>query len=137
MEKQMPDEKTLRALMGQEKYAAFAAAAAMIEDSYEMETLWGPGGKAGPYELKYRRGGKTLCAFYPRENSFGFMMIFGRAEREKFEAMREEFSAETQRVYDEAHTYRDGKWVMFESPAEEHLAEMKRLLAIKRRPNRK
>ncbi|SCJ79297.1 Protein of uncharacterised function (DUF3788) [uncultured Clostridium sp.] len=137
MEKQMPDEKTLRALMGQEKYVAFAAAAAMIEDSYEMETMWGPGGKAGPYELKYRRGGKTLCALYPREGGFGFMVIFGRAEREKFEAQRDAFSIWTQQVYDEATTYHDGKWMMFESPAGEHLAEMKRLLAIKRRPNRK
>ena len=57
---------------------------ALIDEKYEMERLWNKGGKAWTYEYKYRRGGKTLCALYARENCIGFMIIFGKDERAKF-----------------------------------------------------
>ena len=41
----------------------------------------------------------------------GFMIIFGKDERVKFEEIRETLSDPVCRQYDEATTYRDGKWV--------------------------
>ena len=102
-----------------------------------MERLWNPGGKAWNYEYKYRRGGKTLCALYAREHCIGFMLIFGKTEREKFEADRKNFSQAVQRVYDEAQTHRDGKWVMFTLEDTSMFEELIRLLQMKRKPNRK
>ena len=78
---------------------------------------------------KYRRGGKTLCAFYARESCVGFMVILGKEERLKFEADRASYSEAVQRIYDETKTYHDGKWMMFD--------DFMRLLQIKRKPNRK
>ncbi len=68
---------------------------------------------------------------------FGFMIIFGKAEREKVEAIRNDLSSETQRIYDEATTYHDGKWVMFELTDISLFSDMQKLLNIKRKPNRK
>ena len=45
-----------------------------------MDCLWDKGGKAWKYEYKYRRGGKTLCVLYARENCVGFMIILGKTE---------------------------------------------------------
>lgn len=42
------------------------------------------------------------------------MIIFGKDERAKFEAERNNYSEQVQKIYDEAQTYHDGKWVMFE-----------------------
>lgn len=42
------------------------------------------------------------------------MIIFGKDERAKFESVRDTLSNAVRRQYDEAKTYRDGKWVMFE-----------------------
>ena len=42
------------------------------------------------------------------------MIIFGKDERIKFEDIRGTLSDAVCRQYDEAKTYRDGKWVMFE-----------------------
>ena len=64
-------------------------------------------GKKCKYEYKYRMGGKTLCALYAKENSFGFMIILGEGERNKFEMQRELFG------------------------------DIERLLQIKRKPDRK
>ena len=89
------------------------------------------------YEYKYRRGGKTLCALYARENCIGFMVVFGQEERAKFEASRDGYSKETQKVYDEAQTYRDGKWIMFEPKDTSLFDDFIKILSIKRKPNKK
>ena len=127
----------LTALVGEPLYEIWGNLCALIEDKYDMERIWGKGGKAWTYEYKYRRGGKTLCALYARENAIGFMIIFGKHEREKFEQMRGDFSEKVQNIYDEAKTYHDGKWVMFEPVEPELFEDFMKRLAIKRRGNRK
>ena len=109
----------------------------MIDEKYEMERLWNTGGKAWTYEYKYRRGGKTLCALYARENCVGFMIILGKGERSKFETDRETYSKEVQEVYDSAQTYHDGKWIIFEPVDASLFQDFIKLLEIKRKPNKK
>lgn len=137
MLKRIPDQAEMSELLGTELYDLWLKLCAAIDEKYEMEHLWNNGGKEWLYEYKYRRGGKTLCALYARENCVGFMVIMGKAEREKFEAFRPELSKEIQKLYDEAETYHDGKWIMFMPKDLSLLTDYIRLLEIKRRPNRK
>lgn len=65
------------------------------------------------------------------------MIIFGKEERKKFEAARESFSKEIQEVYDNATTYHDGKWMMFDLNDSSFFDDFVKLLAIKRKPNKK
>ena len=65
------------------------------------------------------------------------MIILGKDERAKFEQERGRYSKEVQRIYDEAQTYHDGKWMMFEPVDAALFDDFTRLLNIKRRPNRK
>lgn len=133
---QIPTPKTLENLIGKELYNVWTSLCQLIEQKYNMEQLWNYGGKAWKYEYKYRRGGKTLCALYAREQTFGFMVILGKDERAKFELQREAFSNETLKTYDEATTFHDGKWIMFELKDASLFSDMERLLSIKRKPNR-
>ena len=133
----IPDGEELTALVGKPLYDVWKKLCALIDEKYEMERLWNSGGKAWTYEYKYRRGGKTLCALYARENCVGFMIILGKDERLKFEANRESYSKEVQEKYDEAQTYHDGKWIMFEPVDTSLFHDFIRLLQIKRKPNRK
>lgn len=137
MIERIPDSEEMSALIGQPLYDVWQELCAAIDEKYDMECLWNKGGKAWTYEYKYRRGGKTLCALYARENCIGLMIIFGKAEREEFEADRENFSEKVQKIYDEAKTYHDGKWVMFEPVDTSLFDDFIRLLSIKRKPNRK
>lgn len=134
---QIPASEVIESLIGKELYQIWKALCLLIEQKYEMERLWNSGGKKWKYEYKYRRGGKTLCALYAKENSFGFMVILGKGERDKFEMQRELFSLEVQMLYDEAITYHDGKWIMFELKNTGLFSDIERLLQIKRLPNRK
>ncbi len=133
----IPGTEEMTALVGENLYDVWQKLCAAIEEKYDMECLWNSGGKAWTYEYKYRRGGKTLCALYAREGCVGFMIIFGKDERAKVEAARESLSEEVQRIYDEAKTYHDGKWVMFEPLDTAMFDDFLQLLAIKRKPNRK
>lgn len=133
----IPGKEEMTALVGQPLYEVWQQLCAVIDEKYEMERLWNKGGKAWTYEYKYRRGGKTLCALYARENCIGFMIIFGKEERAKFEAGRNNYSESVQKIYDEAKTYHDGKWVMFEPVDTSMFEDFILLLGIKRKPNKK
>ena len=111
---QIPTPETLEALTGKELYDLWTSLHQLIEQKYNMEQMWNHGGKKWTYEYKYRRGGKTLCALYAKEQTIGFMVILGKDERTKFESMREMFSNAAQKIYDETTTFHDGKWLMFE-----------------------
>ncbi|QOX62401.1 DUF3788 domain-containing protein [Anoxybacterium hadale] len=130
-----PTKEEMVCLIGQPLFDVWNALCERIESRYEMDRFWNHGGKKWTYEYKYRRGGKTLCALYAKENVFGFMIIFGKEEREKFEEARSDYSLEVQKIYDDATTYHDGKWVMFELTDTSLFSDMEKLLRIKRKPN--
>ena len=133
---QIPTPETLEALTGKELYDLWTSLHQLIEQKYNMEQMWNHGGKKWTYEYKYRRGGKTLCALYAKEQTIGFMVILGKDERTKFESMREMFSNAAQKIYDETTTFHDGKWIMFELKDTSLFNDIERLLSIKRKPNR-
>ena len=132
----IPDAEEMTALVGPPLFEVWIKLCAAIDKKYDMECLWNKGGKAWTYEYKYRRGGKTLCSLYAKENCVGFMIIFGKDERVKFEADRENYSKKVQKIYDESQTYHDGKWVMFEPVDTSLFDDFIRLLNIKRKPNK-
>lgn len=133
----IPDENDMIALIGQSLYDVWQKLCAAIDEKYDMDCIWNSGGKAWTYEYKYRRGGKTLCSLYARENCIGFMVILGKDERAKFEAAQNNYSEHVQKIYDETKTYHDGKWLMFEPIDTSLFGDFLQILAIKRKPNRK
>lgn len=133
----IPTQSTMAELLGPSLFEVWQKLCSAIDEKYEMERIWDDGGKRWTYEYKYRRGGRTLCCLYAKRNCVGFMVIFGKAERAKFEEIRGVLSDSVCRQYDEANTYHDGKWVMFEPKDNSEFEDYMKLLAIKRKPNRK
>ena len=133
----IPNTQQIIDLVGKSLWEIWEKLCALIDEKYDMDCLWNNGGKAWTYEYKYRWGGKTLCALYARENCVGFMVILGKDERLKFEKDRVNYSKEVQQIYNEAQTYHDGKWIMFEPIDTSLFDDFIRLLGIKRKPNRK
>ena len=64
------------------------------------------------------------------------MIIFGKDERIKVEEIRDELSSNVLETYDNAETFHDGKWVMFNLTNNSIIDDLKKLLFIKRNPNR-
>ena len=91
----------------------------------------------GKDELKFRRGGKTILTIYIRNDRYDFLVIFGKAERECFERQRDEFPKMIQDIYDGSKTYHDGKWMLIPVTDMDTLEAVKKLILIKKKPNRK
>lgn len=104
---------------------------------YDMDRTWNKGFGDWNYEYKYRRGGKTLCAFYAKKDIANVLIILGKAEREKLELRRNDFSEPILSLYDMTKTYHDGKWLWI--PLDEELStdDIINMLKVKRKPNRK
>lgn len=124
-------------LIGSSKSNIWNSLTASIDGLYDMDRTWNKGFGDWVYEYKYRRGGKTLCAFYAKKDIANVLIILGKAEREKFELQRESFSEQIAEIYDATQTYHDGKWLWI--PLDEKLLtdDILNLLKIKRKPNRK
>lgn len=133
----IPNKEEMTSLVGGSLYEIWEKLCTLIDEKYDMDRLWDKGGKAWTYEYKYRRGGKTLCTLYAKENCVGFMVILGKDERAKFEADRGNYTGEVQKIYDAAQTYHDGKWIMFQPVDASLFDDFMRLLQIKRKPNRR
>ena len=116
-----PSQSEMTELLGQSLYQIWQKLCLAIDEKYDMERLWNTGGKNWTYEYKYRRGGKTLCCLYARENRIGFMIIFGQDERAEFEKIRDTFSKDICRQYDGAKTYRDGNGSCLSQPIRQYL----------------
>lgn len=54
----VPSAEQLTTLVGNPLHEVWTQLCALIDKTYDMEHLWGSGGKAWTYEYKYRRGGK-------------------------------------------------------------------------------
>jgi hypothetical protein len=96
-----------------------------------------PGKYYGIDCLKFRQGKKTILSINFHEDHYDFQVIFGKTEREKFEAMKDEFSSSIVELYDKAHTYHDGKWMLIRVDNMETLENVKKMIMIKKKPNRK
>ena len=91
----------------------------------------------GKDELKFKQGQKTILTVYIHEDRYTFLVIFGKKEREAFDAIRQEFSGYILDYYDNSKTYHDGKWMFIDVQTPEQLEEVKKLILIKKKPNRK
>lgn len=87
--------------------------------------------------LKFRQGKKTVVSINLHEDHYDFQIILGKVEREKFEAIRHEFPIEIQELYDSERTLHDGKWLLIRVDNLHILESVKKLILIKKNPNRK
>lgn len=91
----------------------------------------------GKDELKFKQGQKTVLTIYIHDDRYTFLIIFGKKERESFEIQRSDFPQYIQDYYDHSKTYHDGKWMFIDVRTLEQLEAVKRLILIKKNPNRK
>ena len=133
----MENKKELERLIGNAKVNIFYNFVDEITSLYDMDQTWNNGGKKWTYEYKFKKNGKTLCAFYFKEDVLGFMIIFGNDERLKVEEIRKGLSSDVLKTYNNAQIFHDGKWVMFNITDYSILEDLKKLLFIKRKPNKK
>lgn len=103
-----------------------------VETSYEVEPTFVPPSKNYGWDLKYRKGGKTLVSLTPDRGGFTALVVLGEKETE---AARElDLGHHVQGVFDGARQLRDGRWLFVHVESGRDVDDIERLLAVKRRP---
>lgn len=87
--------------------------------------------------VRFRQGKKTIVSINLHEDYCDFQIVLGRVEREKFEVVKHEFPLEIQELYDREPTRHDGKWLLIRVADLKTLEAVKKLILIKKKPNRK
>ncbi len=127
----------LNKLLSEEILSVWNELTGAIDLLYDVDRLWDKGFGEWDIEYKYRRGGKTLCTFYAKNDSAVILIIYGKAEREKFENIKADFSKRIQDIYENTEIYHDGKWLWIPLDSKPDSKDIIEMLKIKRRPNRK
>lgn len=130
-----PGDSQIREWVGKEAYRYWKQVAQLIEQIYPniFTPEWLFGGKKHGWSLRYKKS-KSFCTLIPEKKRFALLIVFGAEERAKVEAMRESLSPHTQKEYDRAATYHDGKWLLLSINTDKVVEDVMRLLSVKRKP---
>ncbi len=130
-----PSDSAIAAWIGREAHEYWKHVTHMIEQIYPnvFTPEWLFGGKKHGWSLRYKKS-KSFCTLIPEKNHFALLIVFGTEERAKVETLRDSLSQHTQKKYDEATTYHDGKWLVLTINNNRVLEDVVRLLSVKRRP---
>lgn len=129
-----PSIQDIQKLIGPDTDPVWHHFETFARQAYQPDFVWYDGGKAGMYELKFQKGGKTLFSLFARANNVRLMLIFGKAEQAVFEQNRACFSTFVQTIYDTSKTYHDGKWMMFDDVNLKMVPDLEKLIYIKKKP---
>ena len=130
-----PTNSAVADWVGKDAYKYWELITQLIERSYPsvFTPEWLYGGKKHGWALRYRKN-KSFCTLIPEKNRFALLIVFGTEERAKVEAIRNGLAKKTQKEYDQATTYHDGKWLRLAIDTDRAVKDVMLLLAAKRRP---
>ncbi|MCQ8876267.1 DUF3788 domain-containing protein [Mesorhizobium sp. LMG17149] len=130
-----PDDGTVRDWIGPEAFGRWAELRNWIDGSYPgvFTPNWLYGGKNRGWTLRYKKT-KALCTLVPEYRRLSAVVVMGGAEREKFEERRYVWRPQLVKLYDDAKTYIDGKWLTIAISSADDLREVTELLTMKRQP---
>lgn len=66
------------------------------------------------WNIKFKKGGKTLCTVYPREGYFTAMVVIGKREKASAEAILPECTAELSEIYNRTREGNGQRWLMID-----------------------
>ena len=130
-----PDDSAVRDWIGPEAFEHWAELLNWIGAFYPgvFAPDWLYGGKKRGWSLRYKKT-KAFCTFLPEYRQFSVLVVLGRAEREKFEERRYVWRSQLVKLYDEAKTYPDGKWLTVAISSADDRRDVTELLTMKRPP---
>lgn len=130
-----PADSAVADWVGKDAYKYWKLITQSIEQSYPsvFTPEWLYGGKKHGWSLRYKKN-KSFCTLIPEKNRFALLIVFGTEERAKVEAIKNGLAKKTQKEYDQATTYHDGKWLLLVIDTDRVVKDVMLLLTVKRRP---
>lgn len=83
------------------------------------------------WNIKYKKGGKSLCTLYPMENYFIALVVIGNKEQEEAEIIIPSCCNHIQELYNRTAFSCGGRWLMIEVKNENVLEDLKKLIGLR------
>lgn len=130
-----PDDSAVREWIGPEVSGHWAELRNWIGEFYPAVFApdWLYGGKNRGWCLRYKKT-RAFVTLVPEYGRFSALVVMGGAEREKFEERRYVWRPQLIKLYDDAKTYTDGKWLTVAISSADDLHDVMELLTLKRPP---
>lgn len=85
------------------------------------------------WNIKLRKGGKSLCVIYPKKQYFTVLVVVGKKEKEKVEIILPSLSKEIQEIYVNTIEGNGQRWLMIDLVSDNELYyDVLKLIKIRR-----
>ena len=95
------------------------------------------GGFFQGWNIKYKKSGKALGTFYPKEGYFVALLVIGAKEMNEAELIMPLCTEYVQKLFAEADAVMGGKWLCIEVTSDEVLDDVKKILQVRVPPKKK
>ena len=92
------------------------------------------GGKKYGWAIRYRKSRKTLITLFPERGGFTALVVLGREEIAKANAILDELSSNVRDILTTTKQLHDGRWLWIRPSSKADIESVKALLGMKRRP---
>ena len=96
--------------------------------------MFGVEGKNKEYVIRHRKSGRTLVTLYPARSSLVVLVVLGKKEVAKTEALMDKLSTKVRKLFQETDQLHDGRWLWIKPSSKTDVESIKLLLSTKRRP---
>ena len=120
------------------KNPAFEAFLAWMEETYGVEPSveFSRCSMDKGWNVKYKKGSKSLCVLYVRPGWFTAMVTLGAKQLLELEPLLPTFSPAFRGLYEKTPLFNGGKWLVVDVKEPEQLEEVQRLILLKAKPPR-
>lgn len=110
-----------------------------LRERYGVEPSLSYSGCSGQpgWNVKYQKGGKSLCTLYPMNGFFIALVVIGNKEQTEAELVMPLCDEYTRELFERTPYSAMGRWLMIHVTNERILEDVKRLIQIRRKIKRK
>lgn len=88
------------------------------------------------WNVKYKKGGRSLCTLYPQKGYFTCLICIGTKEVLEAELVLPICTVYTRALYERARPVNGTRWLMMDVTEEDILQDAKRLLLVREKPRK-
>ncbi|MCE5342898.1 MAG: DUF3788 domain-containing protein [Eubacteriales bacterium] len=88
------------------------------------------------WNVKYKKGGRSLCTLYPHDGYYTCLVCIGNAESTEAELIMPMCTRFVQELYQRTKPFNGSRWLMVNVTDSELLADVQRLIGLRARPAR-
>ncbi len=86
------------------------------------------------WSVRYRKGKKTLCYFFPESGAFSILIVLGKKEAEQVDSAKDYLNNAVKKVFENTAQFHDGRWMWIRVTDISDIISLKLLLAAKKKP---